>query len=53
MGMESVRSTKPAQYALEVNQGWFSKNNIKVGDKAKLDLFRIRVAIQPKVYTEE
>jgi uncharacterized protein len=53
MDMASVRSAKPAQYALEVNQGWFSRNNIKVGDKAKLDLFRIRVSIQPKVYAEE
>ena len=25
-------STEPAQFALEVNQGWFEKNGIKVGD---------------------
>jgi hypothetical protein len=28
-----VRSGMPAKYALEVNQGWFSKNNIKAGDE--------------------
>ena len=28
----SVKSNKPAQYALEVNRGWFESNNIKVGD---------------------
>ncbi|MBT4760247.1 MAG: DUF192 domain-containing protein [Bdellovibrionaceae bacterium] len=27
----SYPSKKPAQYALEVDQGWFKKNNIKVG----------------------
>lgn len=26
-------SEKPAQYALEVDQGWFAANNIKVGDQ--------------------
>lgn len=31
-------SRQPARYALEVNQGWFSKNNIKVGDKVEFDL---------------
>lgn len=25
-------SAKPAQYALEMNKGWFKKNKIKVGD---------------------
>ena len=28
-------SQGPAQYALEMGQGWFRKNNIKVGDKFK------------------
>ena len=28
-----IKSTEPAQYALEVNLGWFDKHNIKVGDK--------------------
>lgn len=31
----SYRSKKPAQYALEVNQGWFKKNKIKIGDRAE------------------
>ena len=26
-------STKPAKFALEVNQGWFSRNDINVGDR--------------------
>lgn len=26
-------SDKPAQYALEVNKGWFKKNKIKLGEK--------------------
>lgn len=29
-------SKKPAQYALEMTQGWFKKSNIKVGDHLKL-----------------
>ena len=52
-GLDSVRSAKPAQYALEVNQGWFDKYNIKIGDKVKLDFPRVNLSIQPKVYTEE
>ena len=28
-------SKSPGKYALEVNLGWFQKNNIKVGDKIK------------------
>lgn len=31
-------SRKPAQFALEVNQGWFSKNRIKVGDVVKFKI---------------
>lgn len=29
----SVPSVKPAMYALEMNQGWFGKNDVQVGDK--------------------
>ena len=29
----SYESKAPARYALEVNQGWFEKHGIKVGDK--------------------
>ena len=29
-------SSEPVQYALEVNQGFFEKHGVKVGDKAKL-----------------
>jgi uncharacterized membrane protein (UPF0127 family) len=49
----SVRPERPAQYALEVNRGWFSKNDVRVGDKVDLGLRRINISIQPKVYTEE
>lgn len=30
---ESVSSSIPAMYALEVNKGWFENNNIKKGDQ--------------------
>lgn len=33
---DSYPSSKPAQYALEMNKGWFKNNNIKKGDKLKL-----------------
>lgn len=29
----SYLSLKPAKYALEMNQGWFKKNGVKVGDQ--------------------
>lgn len=32
----AVKSDKPAQYALEVNRGWFNKHNVKVGDKVDI-----------------
>ena len=32
-----VSSTSHVKYALEVPQGWFAKNNIKVGDILQLD----------------
>ena len=31
-------SKSPARYALEVNQGWFAANEIKVGDTVKFNL---------------
>lgn len=31
--LETISSSGPAQYALEMNQGWFKKNNIKAGDR--------------------
>lgn len=31
--LRSVKSPTEVLYALEMNQGWFKKNNIKVGDK--------------------
>ena len=49
----SVRPERPAQYALEVNRGWFSKNDVRVGDKLKLKLQKINISIQPKMYTEQ
>ena len=38
--LEPVKSTVSVRYALEVPQGWFSRNGIKTGDK--IDLSPIR-----------
>ena len=35
--LEPISSTCSVRYALEVPKGWFEKNNIKVGDKIRLD----------------
>lgn len=32
----NYKSLEPAKYAIEVNQGWFKKNNIKKYDKLDL-----------------
>lgn len=34
--LPSYKSAGPAQYALEMNQGWFQKNNIKPGALLKI-----------------
>ena len=28
-------ATRPAKYALEMNQGWFKKRGVKAGDKVE------------------
>jgi uncharacterized protein len=33
LDLSPVPSVEPAMYALEMNQGWFSKHGVKVGDK--------------------
>lgn len=43
--LDSVKSAKPAKWALEVNQGWFSKNNVKVGDKINCHGRNIKLTI--------
>lgn len=35
-GLETHTSAFPALYALEVNQGWFRRNGITVGDRVNL-----------------
>ncbi len=35
LSTKGVPSVLPAQFALEMNQGWFRKNNVKVGDVLK------------------
>jgi len=42
--MASVKSKQPAQWALEVNLGWFDDNSIKVGDSVAIPgAIKIRV----------
>jgi uncharacterized membrane protein (UPF0127 family) len=31
--LDTVKSFRSIRYALEVNQGWFERNNVRVGDK--------------------
>ncbi|MBX3020531.1 MAG: DUF192 domain-containing protein [Bdellovibrionales bacterium] len=33
INIPSYQSRQPAQFALEMNRGWFAKNKLKVGDK--------------------
>ena len=35
-GQKLYRSPLPYQYALEMNQGWFEKNRVRVGDRLDL-----------------
>jgi len=35
--LESVVSSKKVLYALEMNQGWFSRHNIRVGDQIEIN----------------
>ncbi|GFD88448.1 hypothetical protein KUL152_06740 [Tenacibaculum sp. KUL152] len=35
--LESVGSSKEVLYALEMNQGWFAENEIKIGDQITID----------------
>ncbi len=35
LSTKGVPSVLPAQFALEMNQGWFQKNTVKVGDRLK------------------
>ncbi len=35
MDTHGTASSGPAQYALEVNQGWYTRNGVKVGDKVE------------------
>ena len=44
-GLDSIRSTKPAQWALEVNRGWFDKHGVEVGDKINCAGKTIRIKI--------
>lgn len=39
--LEGVRSDESAQYVIEMNKGWFSQNNVYVGEKVDLSpIFR-------------
>ena len=45
----SVKSIKPAMWALEVNKGWFCGNKIKIGDKIVLPSRVIKINISRKI----
>ena len=34
--LEAINSTVSVRYALEVPQGWYDENNIKIGDKIQI-----------------
>ena len=34
--LETINSTVSVRYALEVPQGWYAENNIKIGDKIQI-----------------
>ena len=34
--LEAINSTVSVRYALEVPQGWYGENNIKIGDKIQI-----------------
>ncbi len=36
LDLSSVRSTVPARYALEMNEGWFERNGVRAGDQIDL-----------------
>lgn len=40
--LTSYQSRVSAKYALEMNQGWFVKNGIKVGDKLKFNTSKVQ-----------
>lgn len=40
-----VKTTKPAKWALEVNQDWFNNNNIKVGDLVDIPDGNIKIRV--------
>ena len=42
----SVKSNRPAKWALEVNQKWFELNGVKVGDFVKIPQKQIAIHIQ-------
>lgn len=37
LNLSSVRSSSPAKYALEMNEGWFERNGVKPGDTIIID----------------
>ena len=42
---ESIESNQKVKWALEVNKGWFSKNNIKIGDKVNFSHNKIKIRV--------
>ena len=43
-GIKTNKNT-PAKWALEVNSGWFEKNNIKVGQKVDIPFREVKIRV--------
>ena len=47
LSTKAVRSLEPCMYALEVNDGWFERNNVKVGAKVAVPFLGLGQELPP------
>jgi len=43
--LNSIKSTSPAKWALEVNRGWFDEHGVVIGDKVNCSAKQVRIKI--------